>query len=187
MIHSNYHSVILLGSVFRWTVKDALRGNTCFIISSPALFLSLGFKHSFPTTPFTIYIYHWPHHRVSKSFSGAVLPPSVMVSFGSFTEVLHYCRRWTIRVWVRLGQRGSKRKSANLSLNLMLCFWWRPQEKWFHRAATLHNVYIVQFFSSRPNEVRHILKSHNCHTFQHIFVPTRSVERKMEQTNKLTN
>ena len=146
MIHSNYHSVILLGSVFRWTVKDALRGNTCFIISSPALFLSLGFKHSFPTTPFTIYIYHWPHHRVSKSFSGAVLPPSVMVSFGSFTEVLHYCRRWTIRVWVRLGQKGSKRKSANLSLNLTLCFWWRPQEKWFHRAATLHNVYIVQFF-----------------------------------------
>ena len=145
MIHSNYHSVILLGSVFRWTVKDALRGNTCFIISSPALFLSLGFKHSFPTTPFTIYIYHWPHHRVSKSFSGAVLPPSVMVSFGSFTEALHYCRRWTIRVWVRLGQKGSKRKSANLSLNLTLCFWWRPQEKWFHRAATLHNVYIVQF------------------------------------------
>ena len=38
------------------------------------------------------------------------------------------------------------------------------------QGSVLHNVYIVQFFSSRPNEVRHILKSHNCHNIEHIFV-----------------
>ena len=29
----------------------------------------------------------------------------------------------------------------------------------------MHNVYIVQIFSSRPNEVRHIFKSYYCHSF----------------------
>ena len=46
---------------------------------------------------------------------------------------------------------------------------------------TLHNVYIVQFFSSRPSEVRLILKSPKCCTIQHKFVPARSVERNIEK------
>ena len=37
------------------------------------------------------------------------------------------------------------------------------------------------FFSSRPNALRHIFKSQDCHTIQHIFVPTRSVWRKIEK------
>ena len=37
------------------------------------------------------------------------------------------------------------------------------------------------FFSSRPSAVRHILKSYYRHTIQHIFVPTRSVERNIEK------
>ena len=48
-------------------------------------------------------------------------------------------------------------------------------------SLTLHNVYIVQFFSPRPNEVRHILKFPCCHTIQHIFFPARSIEGKMEK------
>ena len=48
-------------------------------------------------------------------------------------------------------------------------------------SPTLHNVYIGQFFSSRPRAVRHILKSSYRHTIQHIFVPTRSVERNIEK------
>ena len=37
------------------------------------------------------------------------------------------------------------------------------------------------FFSYRPSAVRHILKSYYRHTIQHIFVPTRSVERNIEK------
>jgi len=40
---------------------------------------------------------------------------------------------------------------------------------------------LFSFFSPRPNEVRHILKFPCCHTIQHIFVPARSVEGKMEK------
>ena len=44
------------------------------------------------------------------------------------------------------------------------------------KSITLHNVYIVQFFSPWQNEVRHILKFSCCHTIQHIFVPSSSIE-----------
>ena len=47
--------------------------------------------------------------------------------------------------------------------------------------ATLHNVYIGQFFSSRPSALRHILKFWTRQTIQHIFVPTRSVEGNIEK------
>ena len=47
--------------------------------------------------------------------------------------------------------------------------------------SPVHNVYIGQFFSSRPRALRHILKSSYRHTIQHIFVPTRSVERNIEK------
>ena len=40
---------------------------------------------------------------------------------------------------------------------------------------------LFSFFSPRPNEVRHILKFPCCHTIQHIFVPARSIEGKMEK------
>ena len=40
---------------------------------------------------------------------------------------------------------------------------------------------LYSFFSSRPSAVRHILKSYYRHTIQHIFVPTRSVERNIEK------
>ena len=37
------------------------------------------------------------------------------------------------------------------------------------------------FFSSRPSELRHIFKSQDCYTIQHMFVLTRSVWRKIEK------
>ena len=40
---------------------------------------------------------------------------------------------------------------------------------------------LYSFFSSRPSAVIHILKSYYRHTIQHIFVPTRSVERNIEK------
>ena len=40
---------------------------------------------------------------------------------------------------------------------------------------------LYSFFSSRPSEVRLILKSPKCCTIQHKFVPARSVERNIEK------
>ena len=40
---------------------------------------------------------------------------------------------------------------------------------------------LCSFFSSRPSEVRLILKSPKCCTIQHKFVPARSVERNIEK------
>ena len=44
---------------------------------------------------------------------------------------------------------------------------------------------LYSFHSSRPNEVGHTIKSNNCYTIQHIFFPTRSVERNTEKTQFL--
>ena len=49
----------------------------------------------------------------------------------------------------------------------------------------VHNVYIGQFFSFQPSAVGHIVQPHNCHIIEHIFVPTRSVERNIEKTLNL--
>ena len=40
---------------------------------------------------------------------------------------------------------------------------------------------LLSFFSSRPSALRHILKFLTRQTIQHIFVPTRSVERNIEK------
>ena len=46
---------------------------------------------------------------------------------------------------------------------------------------SVHNVYIVQFFSPRPSAVGYIVQPHTCHIIEHIFVPTRSVEGNIEK------
>ena len=48
-----------------------------------------------------------------------------------------------------------------------------------HRQCTMCTLY--SFLSSRPIEVRLILKSPKCCTIQHKFVPARSVERNIEK------
>ena len=37
------------------------------------------------------------------------------------------------------------------------------------------------FFSFRPNEVRHVVKFHGYIAIEHILIPARSVERKIEK------
>ena len=37
------------------------------------------------------------------------------------------------------------------------------------------------FFSFRPNEVRHVVKFHGYIAIKHIFIPARSIERKIEK------
>ena len=54
-----------------------------------------------------------------------------------------------------------------------------PPTKTSSSQCTMCTLY--SFFSSRPSTVRHILKSYYRHTIQHIFVPTRSVERNIEK------
>ena len=64
--------------------------------------------------------------------------------------------------------------------------WGGPEARfWFHLfiTAAYHCTMCTlgSFFSSRPSELRHIFKSQDCHTIQHIFVLTRSVWRKIEK------
>ena len=54
---------------------------------------------------------------------------------------------------------------------------------WSKCDKTLHCTMCTlgSFFSSRPSELRHIFKSQDCYTIQHMFVLTRSVWRKIEK------
>ena len=45
----------------------------------------------------------------------------------------------------------------------------------------LHNVLFGKVFSFRPNEVRHVVKFHGYIAIKHIFIPARSIERKIEK------
>ena len=75
-----------------------------------------------------------------------------------------------------------KKKVGAQALTSRLCFGQvRPRMTIGHEDCTVHNVYIGQFFFlSTASEVRRILKSDKCYTIQHIFVPARSFERKLE-------
>ena len=89
-------------------------------------------------------------------------------------------------------ERGGRRGCIHRWIWNRRMGWWRLGGGWgwlvtTHGGGADQNLVhctmcsLLSFVSSRLNEVRYILKSDNCYTIQHIFVPARSFERKVEK------
>ena len=83
--------------------------------------------------------------------------------------IFDFGRQLEVGAW-----RGSQTSSL---ISLMQSYFMKKNDD----RTTVHNVLFVQFFSIRPNEVRHVVKFHGYIAIKHIFIPARSVEWKIEK------